>query len=98
MVFHGIPFLRGKLLWARLLWARRRGVACIWRVYAAERIFDLKNARGIDDDAEVNYSPREEAKKEFEAFIEKYFDIPCTLIGYADVGWYDLKEHKWIEK
>ena len=52
----------------------------------------------IDDDAEVNYSPREEAKKEFEAFIEKYFDIPCTLIGYAYVGWYDLKEHKWIEK
>ena len=52
----------------------------------------------IDEDDEVHYSNKEEAKKEWEAFIEKYFDIPCTLIGYADVGWYDLKEHKWLDK
>ena len=52
----------------------------------------------IDDDAEVDYYPKEEAKKEWEAFVEKYFDIPYNLIGYADVGWYDLKEHRWAEK
>ena len=52
----------------------------------------------VDDDAEVDYYPKDEARKEWEAFIEKYFDIPCTLVGYADVGWYNLKEHKWEEK
>lgn len=52
----------------------------------------------IDDDAEVDYYPKEEAKKEWEAFVEKYFDIPYNLIGYADVGLYDLKEHRWVEK
>ena len=51
----------------------------------------------INDDADCDYSNKEEAEKEWKAFIEKYFDIPCTLIGYADVGWYNLKEHKWIE-
>jgi hypothetical protein len=24
--------------------------------------------------------------------------VPFTLNGYANVGWYDLKEHKWEEK
>lgn len=52
----------------------------------------------IADDAKVSYYPEEEAKKEWKAFIEKYFDIPYTLIGYADVGCYDLKERRWVEK
>lgn len=52
----------------------------------------------IDDDSDVTYNPKDEAEKEWKAFIEKYFDIPYTLIGYADMGWYNLKEHKWIEK
>ena len=52
----------------------------------------------LDEDAEVDYSPKDEARKEWEAFIKKYFEVPFTLIGYADVGWYDLKEHKWLEK
>ena len=52
----------------------------------------------LDEDAEVDYSPKDEARKEWEAFIKKYFDIPYTLIGYADVGWYNLKEHRWVEK
>lgn len=51
----------------------------------------------IDDDSDVTYNPKDEAEKEWKAFIEKYFDIPCTLIGYANVGWYNLKEHEWIE-
>lgn len=51
----------------------------------------------IDDDSDVTYNPKDEAEKEWKAFIEKYFDIPYTLIGYADVGWYNLKEHEWIE-
>ena len=24
--------------------------------------------------------------------------LTVSFIGYADVGWYDLKEHKWLEK
>lgn len=56
------------------------------------------SAHNIDDDAEANYHPKEEAKKEWKAFIEKYFDLPYMLIGYADVGWYNLKEHRWVEK
>lgn len=51
----------------------------------------------IDDDSDVTYNPKDEAEKEWKAFIEKYFDIPYTLIGYAYVGWYNLKEHEWIE-
>lgn len=51
----------------------------------------------IDDDSDVTYNPKAEAEKEWKAFIEKYFDIPYTLIGYAYVGWYNLKEHKWIK-
>lgn len=51
----------------------------------------------IDDDSDVTYNPKDKAEKEWKAFIEKYFDIPYTLIGYADVGWYNLKEHKWIK-
>lgn len=52
----------------------------------------------IDDNSEASFYPREEAEKEYKAFVEKYFDIPYTLIGYADVGWYNLKEHRWEEK
>ena len=51
----------------------------------------------IDDDAEVSYYPKEEAQKDWESFIGKYFDIPYTLIGYDTIGWYNLKERKWIE-
>lgn len=52
----------------------------------------------IDGDAESSYHPKKEAKKEWKAFVEKYFDIPYTLIGYANLGWYDLKEHCWVEE
>lgn len=65
----------------------------------AEQMTDrFYSEHNIDDDAEASYHPEEEAKKEWKAFVEKYFDIPFTLIGYADVGWYDLKEHRWVEK
>lgn len=52
----------------------------------------------INDNSVVTYYPKDEAEKEWKAFVEKYFDIPYTLIGYANVGWYDLNEHKWIKK
>ena len=52
----------------------------------------------IDDFGEVDFFPKDEAQKAWRDLVEKYFDIPCNLIGYADVGWYDLKEHKWLEK
>jgi len=65
----------------------------------AEQMTDrFYSEHNIDDDAEASYYPKEEAKKEWKAFVEKYFDIPYTLIGYADVGWYNLKEHRWVEK
>lgn len=65
----------------------------------AEQMTDrFYSEHAIDDDAEASYYPKEEAEKEWTAFVEKYFDIPCTLIGYADVGWYDLKEHCWVEE
>jgi len=65
----------------------------------ADQMTDMfYSEHNIDDYSDVTYYPKDEAEKEWKAFIEKYFDIPCTLIGYADVGWYDLKNHKWIEK
>lgn len=52
----------------------------------------------IDDDADVQYYKKEEAQKEWREFINKYFDIPCTIIANWNVGIYDLKEHKWVER
>lgn len=53
----------------------------------------------IDDDADVKvYHNRSQAEQEWKAFINKYFDIPCTIITNWCIGLYDLKEHKWIEK
>ena len=52
----------------------------------------------IDDDADVQYYHRKEAEEEWKKFVNKYFDIPCTHIANWNVGLYDLKEHKWIER
>jgi len=52
----------------------------------------------IDDDQDVTFCRKEEAQKEWREFINKYFDIPCTIIANWNVGIYDLKEHKWVER
>ena len=53
----------------------------------------------IDDDADVQvYHNRGEAEIEWKAFVNKYFDIPCTIVTNWCIGRYDLEEHKWLEK
>lgn len=52
----------------------------------------------IDNDDEVHIANRKEAEAEWKAFVNKYFDIPCTHIASWNVGLYDLKEHKWVER
>ena len=52
----------------------------------------------IDDDADVQISKRKEAEEKWKAFVNEHFDIPCTIIANLNVGIYDLKEHKWVER
>ena len=52
----------------------------------------------IDDDADVQISKRKEAEEKWKAFVNEHFDIPCTIIANWNVGIYDLKEHKWVER
>lgn len=52
----------------------------------------------IDDDADVQINKRKEAEAEFKAFIDKYFEMPCTHVANWNVGLYDLKERKWVER
>ena len=49
----------------------------------------------IDDDADVQICNKEEAEKEWNAFVEKYFYLPYTSVA-TWIGYYDLKENKWI--
>lgn len=59
---------------------------------------EFYSEHNIDDDADVQISNRMEAETEWKAFIDKYFDIPCTYMSNWNVGVYDLKEHKWVER
>ncbi len=52
----------------------------------------------IDCDDNVHYYKKEEAQKEWREFINKYFNIPCTIIANWNVGIYNLKERKWEER
>ena len=52
----------------------------------------------IDDDQVVTFCRKEEARKEWREFVNKYFDIPCTIIANWNVGIYDLKERKWVNR
>ncbi len=52
----------------------------------------------IDDDDNVHYNHEEEAKKEWREFINKHFDIPCTIIANWNIGIYDLINHKWVKE
>lgn len=53
--------------------------------------------KNIADDADVHVCHKEEAEKEWKAFVEKYFDLPHTIVA-TWIGYYDLKENKWIER
>lgn len=50
----------------------------------------------IADNADVQVCHKEEAEREWVAFVEKYFDLPHTMVA-SWIGTYDLKEDKWIE-
>lgn len=61
-------------------------------------LLHFQNGVPIYDDQDVTYCKKEEAQEEWCEFINKYFDIPCTIIANWNVGIYDLKEHKWVER
>ena len=52
----------------------------------------------IDDDSDCGYVNKEEAEHEFKAFIDKYFYLPHDYTTVWNVGQYDVKEHRWVEK
>ena len=52
----------------------------------------------VDNDADVQYYHRKEAEEEWKKFVNKYFDIPHTIVTDWCIGCYDLKEHKWVKK
>lgn len=58
----------------------------------------LYGEHNVDSDAEVTYGPKEEAKKEYEAFIKKYFALPFNLVADGIIGKYDLKKHCWLKE
>lgn len=51
----------------------------------------------IDDDDEVKVINRKEAEEAWKEFVEKYFDIPCTMTA-TWIGKYDVKEMRWVEE
>lgn len=51
----------------------------------------------VDDDADVQIVNRREAEEAWEAFVEKYFEIPHTMTAVW-IGMYDIKEKKWVDK
>lgn len=50
------------------------------------------------DDADVYVSNSEELEKEWEAFVNKHFDLPINIVSDRNIGTYDLANHKWVEK
>lgn len=50
------------------------------------------------EDADVYVSNSEELEKEWEAFVNKHFDLPINIVSDRNIGTYDLANHKWVEK
>lgn len=48
----------------------------------------------LDDDEEVRILNLKDAETEWEAFINKHFALPCTIVT-TWIGVYDLKNDKW---
>lgn len=51
-----------------------------------------------NNDSDCEYVNKEEAEREFKAFIDKYFYLPFDYTTVWNVGQYDVKEHQWVEK
>lgn len=51
-----------------------------------------------NNDSDCEYVNKEEAEREFKAFIDKYFYLPFDYTTVWNVGQYDVKEHRWVEK
>ena len=51
----------------------------------------------LDNDEEVRILNRKDADADWEAFIEKHFSLPCSIVT-SWIGVYDLKNDKWFER
>ena len=50
------------------------------------------------DDADVYVSNSDELEKEWEAFVNKHFNLPINIVSDKDIGTYDLLNRKWVKK
>lgn len=50
------------------------------------------------DDADVYVSNSDDLEKEWEAFVNKHFDLSIDIVSDKNIGTYDLVNHKWVEK
>ena len=53
----------------------------------------------VDDDDVCHVYKREDAEREWKAFIEKYFELPSntSVVINWNIGRYDLKAREWVE-
>lgn len=51
-----------------------------------------------NNESDCEYFNKEEAEREFKAFIDKYFYLPFDYTTVWNVGQYDVKAHVWVEK
>ena len=56
------------------------------------------NSYNVYCDEDVKVRNEAEAKKDWEAFVDKYFELPFNVTSNCDIGTYDLVNHKWVEK
>ncbi len=54
----------------------------------------------VDDDDVCHIYNREEAEKEWKAFVAKYFELPgnTSVVTNWTIGRYDLKTQEWVER
>lgn len=65
----------------------------------ADQITDaLYSSHNVDCDEDVKVRNEAEAKKDWEAFVNKYFRLPFNVTSNCDIGTYDLVNHKWVKK
>ena len=50
----------------------------------------------IDDNEDVRVIGHQDAEKEWEAFVNKHFSLPCDYTTDW-FGIYDLEKHEWVE-
>jgi len=65
----------------------------------AVQITDLFYADcNIDDDADVQIDNRKEAEEVWKNFVDKHFELPCSVVTTWNIGIYDLQKNRWVEK